>query len=131
LTSEGVDHTSSALLHYKDSIAVITQSIGAAGGANATLHGTKGAVEVPMFLSPAGFTVIDANGFKPYYRYEKEKNARPIGYAYEILHFADCIDKGLRDSEWIPRSETIAVAEQMEQIRRENEIILGSERNGR
>ncbi len=131
LTSEGVDHTSSALLHYKDSIAVITQSIGAAGGANATLHGTKGAVEVPMFLSPAGFTVIDANGFKTYYRYEKEKDARPIGYAYEILHFADCIDKGLRDSEWIPRSETIAVAEQMEQIRRENEIILGSERNGR
>ncbi len=123
----GVDHTSSVMLRYDDSVAVVTQSIGAAGGARAILHGTKGSIEVPLFLSPEGFTVTGMDGFKTHYRYEKEKEARPIGYAYEILHFAECISKGLRDSDLIPRSETLAVAAQTEQIRKENGIRLGGE----
>ena len=123
----GVDHTSSALLQYEDALAVVTQSIGAAGGAKAVLHGTKGWIEVPLFLSPSGFTVTAVNGFKTYYKYDEEAQKRPIGYAYEILHFADCLSKNLRDSSLIPRSETLAVASQMEQIRRESGIALGSE----
>lgn len=123
----GVDHTSSALLQYEDALAVVTQSIGAAGGAKAVLHGTKGTIEVPLFLSPSGFTVTAVDGFKTYYKYDEEARKRPIGYAYEILHFADCVSQNLRDSSLIPRADTLAVASQMEQIRRENDIALGSE----
>ena len=119
-----VDHTSSALLRYENSLAVVTQSIGAAGGAKASLHGTKGSIEVPMFLSPEGFTVKAANGYQIHYIYEKGMRNRPIGYAYEILHFAQCIHAGLRNSDLIPRSETFAVARQMEQIRKKDGIKL-------
>ena len=127
LAPTGVDHTSTATLRCADSIAVITQSIGSAGGARAILHGSNGSIEVPLFLSPAEFTVTAPDGFKTYYRYAAPKEKRPIGYAYEILHFAKCVQQELRDSDLIPRSDTIAVANQMEQIRKENEIILGSE----
>ena len=127
LADSGVDHTSSAALRYADALAVVTQSIGVAGGAKAVLHGTAGSIEIPMFLSPEGFTVKALNGYQTHYRYEKEKKARPIGYAYEILHFAQCVNAGRRDSDLIPRGETFAVAGQMEQIRIQNGIRLGRE----
>ena len=73
LADSGVDHTSSTVLRYADALAVVTQSIGAAGGAKAVLHGTAGSIEIPMFLSPEGFTVKALNGYQTHYRYEKEK----------------------------------------------------------
>ena len=114
----GVDLTSTATLRYEDAVAVVTQSIGAAGGAKAVLHGTCGSVEIPMFLSPEGFTVKALNGFQTHYCYDRDKTNRPLGYAYEILHFAQCVHAGLRNSKLIPRSETLSVARQMEQIRK-------------
>lgn len=122
-----VDHTSSAMLRYENALAVVTQSIGAAGGAKAFLHGTRGSIEIPMFLSPEGFTVKTVNGYQTHYCYEKTKRDRPIGYAYEILHFAQCIHAGLRNSDLIPSSETFVVAQQMEQIRKKDGIKLGRE----
>lgn len=127
VTNGGVDRTSTITLKTENAVANITQSIGAAGGAFASIHGTKGYIEVPMFLSPSEFTVYNLKGEKKIYKYKTEKEKRPIGYAYEILEFADCIRSGKRDSKLIPLSETVAVAEAMECVRRQCGISLAGE----
>lgn len=131
IPAEGVDLSSTAIIGDGNCLATVSQSIGAAGGARAALHGTKGSIEIPLFLFPDGFTLTREDGFKVYYRYDKDRKDRPIGYAYEILHFADCLRKGENQSEWVPAEETLLIAERMEQIRMECGIILGSEETSR
>ena len=127
VTDSGVDRTSNVTLQTENTIANVIQSIGAAGGAYAAIHGTKGYIEVPMFLSPSEFTVFSPNGDKKIYKYKNSKEKRPIGYAYEILHFADCLRSGKYDSELIPTSETVAVASEMEQARKQCGVYLSGE----
>lgn len=123
----GVDTTSTMLLSSNDRMAIVSQSIGSAGGARAVIHGTKGSIEVPLFLFPSRFTVTEDNGFKHHYQYERDAVERPIGYAYEVVHFADCVRTGANESNLIPRADTLLVAEQMEKARQLCGIKLGSE----
>lgn len=127
ICSDGIDRTSTVTLKTENAIANVTQSIVAAGGACACIHGTRGYIEVPMFLSPSRFEVIYKNGDKKIYKYKNSKEKRPIGYAYEMLNFADCVRNGRYDSELIPIADTIAVAETMELVRREWGVALAGE----
>lgn len=113
----GVDRSSTVTLSGGSILSMHYQSIGAAGGAQATLHGSEGSIEVPVFLFPEEFTLIPKSGQRTRYHYDLPKARRPIGYAYEILHFADLIRSGSTDPELIPHSDTIAVLQIMEQFR--------------
>ena len=124
----GVDLTSSAVLRFPEGIAVLTQSLGCTGGARAVLHGTKGWIEVPRYLdSPSEFTVHLQNQQPIRYRYALPREKRPIGYAYEIVHFADCLRRGERSCALIPTEETRLVAREMEEIRRQCGIRFAGE----
>lgn len=128
ITEGGVDLTSSVVL-VKDGItASVTQSLGATGGAFATIHAEKGYVEVPMFLSPSEFTV-KTWAKKTVYKYSVPKEKRTIGYAYEIAEFADCIRNGYSDSALIPYEDTYYVSSVMEKVRKNHSLIYGSEIN--
>ena len=124
----GVDLTSTATLTFPDGIAVLTQSLGAAGGANAVLHGTDGWIHVPRYLdSPSEFTVYKPDGRRTVYRYARTRDRRPIGYAYEILCFADCIRSGAHNCVAIPAEATKLVTGELEQIRRSCGIFFDGE----
>lgn len=124
----GVDLTSSAVLSFPEGIAVLTQSLGAAGGARAVLHGTKGWIEIPRYLdSPSEFTVRFPNRQPIQYRYALPREKRPIGYAYEITQFADCVRQGERSCELVPTEATRLVAKEMEEIRRQCGIRFAGE----
>ena len=124
----GVDLTGSAVLTFPEGIAALTQSLGCAGGAKAVLHGTKGWIEVPRYLdSPSEFTVRFPNRQPIRYQYALPREKRPIGYAYEIVHFADCVRRGERSCALIPTEETRLVAREMEEIRRQCGIRFAGE----
>jgi predicted dehydrogenase len=127
LAPTGVDRSSTVTIASEDIITTLCQSIGAAGGAYAILNGTEGSIEVPLFLSPEQFTVISANGKRTVYHYPVPKSRRPIGYAYEILHFADLIRSGNTTPNLIPHSDTSSVLNIMVQFRRSCGIRIGSE----
>ncbi len=118
LTDSGVDLTSAASLCFPNGIAVLTQSLGCLGGAQANLHGTTGWIHIPRYLdSPSEFTIYRADGSRAVYRYSLPRDQRPIGYAYEILHFADTVRGMRRECGLIPSETTKLVAKEMEQIR--------------
>ena len=127
-TETGVDLTSSAVLTFPEGIAVLTQSLGCAGGAKAVLHGTKGWIEIPRYLdSPSEFIVRFPNCQSIVYQYALPREKRPIGYAYEITHFADCVRRGDRSCGLIPTEETTLVSREMEEIRRQCGIRFAGE----
>ena len=124
----GVDLTSSAVLRFPEGIAVLTQSLGCVGGAKAVLHGTKGWIEIPRYLdSPSEFTVHLQNQAPIRYQYALPREKRPIGYACEIVHFADCLRRGERSCALIPTEETRLVVREMEEIRRQCGIRFAGE----
>lgn len=119
-TETGVDLTSGAVLSFPEGIALLAQSLGCTGGARAVLHGTEGWIEIPRYLdSPSEFTIRFPGRQPIHYRYALPREKRPIGYAYEIVHFADCVRRGERSSGLIPTEETRLVAREMEEIRRQ------------
>ena len=61
------------------------------------------------------------------YRDALPREKRPIGYAYEIVHFADCLRRGERSCALIPTEETRLVAREMEEIRRQCGIRFAGE----
>ena len=124
----GVDLTSSVVLTFPEGIAVLTQSLGCTGGARAVLHGTKGWIEIPRYLdSPSEFTVRLPNRQPIVWQYALPREKRPIGYAYEITHFADCVRRGDHAGCLIPAKETASVAREMEEIRRQCGIRFAGE----
>ena len=127
LAPTGVDRSSTVTIASEDILATLTQSIGAAGGAYAILNGTEGSIEVPLFLSPEQFTVISPNGKRTIYHYPVPRSRRPIGYAYEILHFADLIRSGNTTPNLIPHRDTSSVLNIMAQFRRSCGMRIGSE----
>lgn len=127
LAPTGVDRSSSVTIASEDILVTLCQSIGAAGGAYAILSGTEGSIEVPLFLSPDQFTVISPCGKRTIYHYPVPRSRRPIGYAYEILHFADLVRSGSTTQNLIPHSDTGSVLNIMAQFRRSCGMHIGSE----
>ena len=119
LTGAGVDLTSTVSLCFPSGLAVLTQSLGCLGGAQASLHGTKGWIQIPRYLdSPSEFTIFGADGRRTIYRYSLPREKRSIGYAYEVLHFADTIRSMKRECSLIPEETTKQVLKEMDQIRK-------------
>ncbi len=128
LADSGIDLTSAIVLKYNSGIAVLAQSLGCVGGAHCAIHGTKGWIQIPRYLdSPSEFTVHASNGKRTVYRYPVPREQRPIGYAYEILAFADSIRSGRLSCPLIPKESTKNVAMEMEQIRRECGVYFAGE----
>ncbi len=129
LTESGVDLTSAAVLRFPAGLAVLAQSLGCVGGAQAEIRGTKGRIVISRYLdSPSEFTVIAANGKRTVFRYLTPREKRPIGYAYEILAFADAVRSGRLSCELVPAEITKTVAKEMEQIRRDCGVSFAGDR---
>lgn len=131
---DGIEVTTSVMLHYKSSgrQGIISSTTMANGNPSiiATIHGTNGYIEVegPVPSMPLSFTVYpkregdpnenDPDGPKPQgKKHDFPKIGR--GFIYEADNTALDIIAGRKESDVMPRSETMRVMEIMDEIRRQ------------
>ncbi|KAI1339801.1 NAD(P)-binding protein [Xylariaceae sp. FL0016] len=124
---EGVEVTTSVILHYADSgrQGIVTSSTERESGANkvvATIDGTNGFVEVEGFAPshPWSFTVYpkwqgDEKPKGKKYDYKRPQQ----GFIYEADNTALDLAAGRKESPIVPWSETLRIMEIMDEIRRQ------------
>lgn len=116
LLGTGVDDQSTITLDYGDGrIASLSTSITAAMGAYGRIAGTLGCIEVPALTRCEGFIVRSIpSGDERRVDCHFDFN----GYEYEVRAAAKAICAGRTECPGMPWSETLALAEAMESLRR-------------
>ena len=79
----------------------------------ARVHGTEASVEVPGFWHPSGYS-LTRDGKTAHVRVPEHA---PEGFAYEVRHFRECVEKGLLESPIIPHADSLAALEVMDAFR--------------
>lgn len=78
----------------------------------ARIYGTEGCIDVPEFWHATKATLQVAGE-------EPEVITGEAGYHFEAAEVADCVRTGLKESPIMPLDETIAIAETLEEVRRQ------------
>ena len=115
MSDTGVDEATAAVMHYNNgSLAVINSCMTMAGTVSASVHGTKGRLELDgSFYEQTTFRVYD-NQLKLIKSYDEKIQGR--GMQYQAIHVEDCIAKGLSESPIMSLADTVKIMEVMEQI---------------
>ena len=79
----------------------------------ARIHGTGASVEVPGFWHPSGYDLL-RDGKTAHVRVPEHA---PEGFAYEVKHFCECVERGLTESPVIPHADSLAALEVMDAFR--------------
>ncbi len=87
------------------------------------IYGAKGLIEIPEFWHPTSFTLQRASGETETHTFPPENE----GHHYEFMHAAECIRQGLGESPVISLAESIAAADIMTKLRREQQIVYPQE----
>ncbi len=116
LSDRGVDEITSMIFEYEDgSHAILETSMLTAGPVSATIHGTKGRIEIERsFYEQVPFTVFDVDN-NVLLRYEEKIEGR--GMQYQAIHVEECINSGFKESPIMSLSETVAIMKVMDDIR--------------
>lgn len=111
----GVDCHTNIILKYKDGqMANLTSATTLHKPENAYIYGTKGHIYVPDFYTASKIYVCTAKGEKLV-----EAPFKGNGFEEEIIECCNCINAGKTQSDVLPHSESVAIAEQMDEIRRQ------------
>lgn len=110
----GVDESVIAVLrHPGERLGVVKTALRIPMTCSARVVGTDGSIEVPAFMHcPTSFTVRTSEGDDVV-----EAGWEGDGLRYQVDEVHRCLDEGLRESPRMPLSETLAVAEVMDEIR--------------
>jgi hypothetical protein len=104
-----------------DTYATLTAGLTSQSANGARITTDAGWVEVPGdFHSPANFTFNAlAKRRQPVRRivHEPPEPVIGAGYGNEIAHVHTCLRDGLRESPWVPASQTLAILGQIEDVR--------------
>lgn len=108
-TATGVDGTAVYTLQYKNgAIAALTCGVDYAGANQARIYGEKGSIHIENFsFDPRATLYIDDFPMATDYHREDDKQS----FQYEIAHVVDCLNQKLTQSNIIPLSHTIKVAQ--------------------
>jgi len=109
----GVDEQTAMVLKYAGGqIASLTCAVRTPSPQSARIDGTEGAIEIPAFWrAPFARLIrpkedpVEANG--------------DFGFQYEIAEAVDCLRAGKIESPQMPLDETLAIAETMDEVRRQ------------
>jgi len=124
-TQGGVDLHTSVLLKYRNgAMANISSAISLTKPETACLYGTKGQIEIPHFYGAQELRVRGPEGERTI-----RKPWAGNGFEEEIAEACRCIREGRRESPGMPLEESIAILEQMDEIRRQIGIAYPFERN--
>lgn len=103
----GVDEQAAMIFQWPDGAqAVLTCGVRTRGSCHARLAGTEGSIELPVFFN-AQEAVLRAGGKEERVRTPHGRN----GFEYEIREAMRCVRAGLRESPFLPLSETLRLAE--------------------
>lgn len=113
LGETGVDEQTAMLLRFAGGqIALLSCAVRTASPHSARIDGTEGSIHIPAFwhsttaeLRPQGSEPITTEG--------------EMGYQFEAAEAMDCLRAGKVESEIMPLSESIDIAETLEQARRQ------------
>ncbi len=121
-TSTGVDALTSAVLHYESGAqAVVTCTLSSTTPRRAFIAGTEGAIDVGnRFYGPTSFTLHRMDGRKEEFESPAGTGAGPgKGLRFEAAEVALRIRNNETESPIMPLSESVAVMETMDEIRRQ------------
>lgn len=109
----GVDgHTQVTILYTTGQIASLSSAITVRKPNDAYIYGSKAYIRIPLFYGASEYTVVRGT--------TEEHHACPFlgnGFEEEILEVCRCLREGLTESPIHPLSSSIAVLEQMDEIR--------------
>lgn len=109
----GVDELTSMILGYPGgAMAQLSCAVRANISDGARIYGTEGYIDVPQFWHATTATLQVAGE-------EPEVITGEAGYHFEAAEVADCVRTGLKESPIMPLDETIAIAETLEEVRRQ------------
>ncbi len=116
-TDSGVDAQETITLHYRDGkMAVITAGVLARGDRKGIFYGDRGYIIVENINNPQSISVFDLTDTLVQ---KIDVPAQISGYEYEIREAMARIRAGHTESASMPLSETIAVMERMEALRKD------------
>ena len=123
----GVDGLGAYLLSYPQGrVALLSSSCTLKTPHEARIFGDKGRIVVPDFFHPQGFTIHRHDTSVA----EVEEVKVPFvstGYQFEAAEVGRCLRAGLKESPKCPMSETIAIMESMDALRKQWGLTYSSE----
>jgi len=109
----GVDELTSMILGYPTgAMAQLSCAVRANISDGARIYGTEGYIDVPEFWHATKARLRGASE-------GPEVITGEAGYHFEAAEVADCVRTGLKESPIMPLDETIAIAETLEEVRRQ------------
>jgi predicted dehydrogenase len=114
----GVDRQTAILFGYEGGQqAVLHAALDTAGSNTAAIIGTEGRIEIdPVWYTPTSFTVYDASN-AVIERFEHSVTRR--GMQYQAKALEKLVATGAREGVELPPSETVAIMESLDEIRRQ------------
>jgi dihydrodiol dehydrogenase / D-xylose 1-dehydrogenase (NADP) len=111
----GVDEHEAVLLgHPRGEIASLYVSHRTRSSPDLTLMGSKGRIYLhPPVFCPSGLTLSLHGEADEVFDFSDDSS----GYRYEAIEVNRCLRAGLKESEWMPLDETLAVMRTMDEIR--------------
>ena len=121
----GVDAQTSVVLQYAGGQqAVLFTSLEARTPNRASINGTRARIEIEGdFLAPAAFRVIDRNGHEELYDAPHEGR----GLRHQAAEVGRCLRASMTESPLLPLSETLAIMETLDVVRRQIGLTYPSE----
>ena len=109
----GVDEQTAMVLKYAGGqIASLTCAVRTPSPQGARIDGTEGAIEIPAFWRAPVARLI-----RP--KEDPVEATGDFGFQYEIAEAVDCLRAGKIESPQMPLDETLAIAETMDEVRRQ------------
>jgi predicted dehydrogenase len=125
-TTTGVDRQTAIILGYADGQqAVLHVSLDTEGPNRAAIMGTAGWIEIDrVWYSPTSFTVFDsqANVVEKF-----SSEVSPRGMQYQAWELERLVEAGLAAGDILPPSESVAIMETLDEIRRQIGLVYPGE----
>jgi len=124
MTESGVDLESNITYFYPEAQAVLRSSFKDNLGNEAYIYGSKGYIHIPNFHAAEVATIFNNN--HKVVRIIEHKHL-VNGFEYEIFEAVKCIRKKHTESSIMPHSQTLEILSQMDEIRKEWNLVYPSE----
>ena len=124
-TSTGVDGQDNVMIDYGGGkMASLFVTIYTVTDRSGFIFGREGFVQVHDIFNPEKITVCGVSGYKHFVRKEIFVPKQITGYEYEVLACQRAIADGCTQCFEMPHSETLAIMDQMDELRRQFDLVF-------